>query len=849
MRSLKMIIHMLRRPCRLLLAVRLIGAFWVLASPLDTRAQAIEIPGSSDEIVLENQTPVPNYTHFTSKTRIIDEKWLRYNSDQVDHPDALRVPAEQPIPNAIEILERRTQTSRYFVDADQPSRVFSQSAFGSLHYEKGGKWLSIDPRLSPSGRHVYEAARQPEPVGFDTKRGRSFLKTARGTFYFNTWKLYGRNGKEVVELATANWERYTAGDDGLFVEEIFLGIDAEMTVHRGEIKTNLIVKKWAFPIYKEILLEDTFSGDNQTSLHFTSNTDKRVGVGEIEIKSNGNSIALIEKAIGYSQNDPSSVVELAYQLNASSVAVLINAKLLLSLLASGPVVIDPRVTGRDSRYNGAGLLNSFNASSDNVSNCSVDFNEGCSYSWPVEIPARVTVTNVIFIARLETIAPCTRDKMRFRYGFGPNLCGRYIYWSTKGDPTDEGITGGDPVGAEHYNTCFQPECTSSYIPVHLSITRNCVGAQGCGDACVRGTGPFVITVEGHTLELESAVSLAGNQICHGEETQLVAVGSYGVPSYTYEWTPGGLSGDTVRVSPTSTTNYTLRMTDVCGESVTNNVLVAVSSPVREVNLSLEDCGVIHHEGKSYEVSQTLVNSIKNQWGCDSLVQTVQMIVHPLDPKEETERIDGCDFVDYEGTRYLESTVLNQTFLNSNGCDSVYRQVRIFVEDFDLRLTSSIHPDSLFSGQSIELSTTANKPEFKILSWEPDGLFSDQNAVKQSLTAPRDMTVTVTASTDDGCFDAATIRLLGKEIPSASLYPTSFSPNGDGKNDVWRPVRNVDQIEIWVYNRWGECVFHSNGADPSWDGTFKGARVAQGSYAFKFIAYGKFESSGVVNVLY
>ncbi|MCB0649898.1 MAG: PKD domain-containing protein [Saprospiraceae bacterium] len=69
-------------------------------------------------------------------------------------------------------------------------------------------------------------------------------------------------------------------------------------------------------------------------------------------------------------------------------------------------------------------------------------------------------------------------------------------------------------------------------------------------------------------------------------------------------------------------------------------------------------------------------------------------------------------------------------------------------------------------------------------------------------------------------------------------PNVFSPNGDDFNDVFKVYYNeqfTDQIEIldfWVYNRWGEKVYHDNGSDAAWDGTYKGEPAQADMYIYK-----------------
>ena len=60
-------------------------------------------------------------------------------------------------------------------------------------------------------------------------------------------------------------------------------------------------------------------------------------------------------------------------------------------------------------------------------------------------------------------------------------------------------------------------------------------------------------------------------------------------------------------------------------------------------------------------------------------------------------------------------------------------------------------------------------------------------------------------------------MLGFYIPNA------FTPNNDGKNDVFKPIifGNIIHYSFMVYNRWGQKVFESNDLLKGWNGTFHG----------------------------
>ncbi|WKZ74792.1 MAG: gliding motility-associated C-terminal domain-containing protein [Vicingaceae bacterium] len=68
-------------------------------------------------------------------------------------------------------------------------------------------------------------------------------------------------------------------------------------------------------------------------------------------------------------------------------------------------------------------------------------------------------------------------------------------------------------------------------------------------------------------------------------------------------------------------------------------------------------------------------------------------------------------------------------------------------------------------------------------------------------------------------------------------PNAFSPNADGENDVFRLLGadKVSEMELRVFNRWGQEVFYTNQKETGWDGTFKGQPAPTGVYAYTLVA--------------
>jgi gliding motility-associated-like protein len=68
-------------------------------------------------------------------------------------------------------------------------------------------------------------------------------------------------------------------------------------------------------------------------------------------------------------------------------------------------------------------------------------------------------------------------------------------------------------------------------------------------------------------------------------------------------------------------------------------------------------------------------------------------------------------------------------------------------------------------------------------------------------------------------------------------PTGFTPNGDGRNDVIRPIAvGLKQLEYFrIFNRWGEMVFQTSTNGAGWDGRIAGKD--QGTNVFVWIVKG------------
>ncbi|MFN8322444.1 MAG: gliding motility-associated C-terminal domain-containing protein [Chitinophagales bacterium] len=97
----------------------------------------------------------------------------------------------------------------------------------------------------------------------------------------------------------------------------------------------------------------------------------------------------------------------------------------------------------------------------------------------------------------------------------------------------------------------------------------------------------------------------------------------------------------------------------------------------------------------------------------------------------------------------------------------------------------------------------------------------------------------------GCYAVTAVDRVGNESSFSNVFcidncpyyvlPNVFTPNGDGKNDLYhpfKPYRFIAKIEMKIFNRWGEEVFSTEDPEIGWDGRDqKGKELNEGVYLY------------------
>jgi gliding motility-associated-like protein len=121
-----------------------------------------------------------------------------------------------------------------------------------------------------------------------------------------------------------------------------------------------------------------------------------------------------------------------------------------------------------------------------------------------------------------------------------------------------------------------------------------------------------------------------------------------------------------------------------------------------------------------------------------------------------------------------------------------------------------------------------------ITWYP--LNSTIPTTGYTVNAFPDKPTTYTAvATNGACIARLQVRVDAYEngcIEKDLFIPNTFTPNGDGQNDVLyvRGIK-VEDITFSVYNRWGELVYETKDKTKGWDGYYKGKPAEQGVYGW------------------
>ncbi len=331
----------------------------------------------------------------------------------------------------------------------------------------------------------------------------------------------------------------------------------------------------------------------------------------------------------------------------------------------------------------------------------------------------------------------------------------------------------------------------------------------------------------HTVNVRPPLKLnsipAPAPVCSGVPTILTAVATGGNGNYFFTWSPGGITGPVLTATPSVTSPYTIVVEDGCGTpaDTANVILTIYPNPVTQfVSADTGSCQNICVPFT--DQSTVLAGSVLNAWIWDFGNGHKSNLQNPLECYPDSGRF----------TVSLKTTT-------DKGCTSTLAKA-YYIDIYSL-------PSAGFTMDPVKPEILNPVVRFQdksrgALSW--DWNFGDGSAPgPENLTENTKHTYADTGNyciwqlvtNSHGCKDS--VKNCLTVVPEFTYFiPNTFTPNGDGKNEVFNGKGTyLKTYRMLIFDRWGNMVFFSNDPEMGWDGTIatgSGQTAPQGEYVYK-----------------
>jgi gliding motility-associated-like protein len=180
------------------------------------------------------------------------------------------------------------------------------------------------------------------------------------------------------------------------------------------------------------------------------------------------------------------------------------------------------------------------------------------------------------------------------------------------------------------------------------------------------------------------------------------------------------------------------------------------------------------------------------------------------------------------TPEIDQSTTYSVVIENQGCRSA--MVEVQAEIYPAPQANAGEDQLIKKGNPITLSASGGSS----YQWEPENSLQFANTANPIAEPQKTTNYQVTVTTEDGCEDEDEVTITVKD--QIVFVPDGFSPNNDGLNDTWNII-NIERFpdcEVYIFNRWGNLIFYSEGYQQAWDGTITGSSKISDTYLYKII---------------
>lgn len=374
------------------------------------------------------------------------------------------------------------------------------------------------------------------------------------------------------------------------------------------------------------------------------------------------------------------------------------------------------------------------------------------------------------------------------------------------------VTGGTGPYSYFWNTTDTTATISNLVAGSYTVIT--IDAGNCADtAIILVTEPTLLTLQ---------TSATPQSICAGQSVTLTATPGGGTPGCTISWMPISVTGSPVTDSPATTTTYTATATDAngCTATATTSVTVNAMPTASFVGDSLQGCSPVCVNFA--DLSTVTAPSTITSWSWDFGDQTTSTQQNP----------NHCysNAGQYSVTLTVTSNGCSNTIVMSNYIECFPNAVASF--------TMSPQPTTVLNGEIDFTDLSTNAASWSWSFGDVANSTSTQQNPEFAYGIPGCYDVELSVISPDGC-PADTIEEVCVDPDVTIFVPNAFTPNGNGNNEIFIPLwEGIDptKYEFWIFDRWGQLIFHSTDVAQGWDGRVNGgSEIAQiDTYVWKLV---------------